>query len=946
MFSSIPPVSAHLDPTQQLLAAEGQRDPPLEEHLAVCETCRQQVQELIRLNSAAAAPLPEDSGAWAADPGPIPWADDPDMAPAEEVAAAPVPRGGMVGRYQLLDELGQGGMGVVYAAHDQELDRKVAVKLLKPGRGGDGHARLLREAQAMARISHPNVLPVFDVGTFGRQVFVAMEFVDGGTLRDWLKKKPSWREVLGRFLSAGRGLAAAHQVGLVHRDFKPDNVLVGKDGRVFVTDFGLARLVSDTRPDVSAEPTEVSRTGTGLSAQLTQAGVVMGTPAYMAPEQHLGRMADARSDQFSFAAALYWGLWRKRPFDPQRLAAAAALSDEGSVVTRTSGLRRRPLNEVIQPPPAEPKVPTWLREAVLRALALNPEDRYPSMEALLSELEKRIAVNRRSTWAAAAAVTLLAGTTGVVGYRQLEARAQLCSGGPQLLSDAWDPGVREAMTQAFVGTGVPDAAEQSTRTAGVLDAYRQQWLGMHREACEATRIREEQSDQVLTLRMSCLDRRLQELRSLSGLLRAPDPKLVRQAVDAALQLAPVRGCADISALTGRAPLPEDPSLREQISQVTSVLAEANALRFAGRFADSLARIEPQVEVARSLRYRPLEAEVLYTRGYALDRTGKREAGEAALVSAYFAADSGRDDVLRAQAASRLLFTAGQQSRLADAQRWEAAARAALERLGGNRELEADLLSMVGNLQMTEGKLEEGMASLRQGLELITAELGTESPKRAIHLGNVGGGLVQLGRNAEAIPVLTEAIGIIERLRGKDHSTLAAPLNGLSGALLELRRFDQSHAALDRSLAIVRSRYGPKHPWVGGSLDRKATIYQAEGKLQEALETYRAALASKRLSLPPTDPDLSYSLDGIGQCLLTLGRPGEALPVLEEALSLRGNDPLGLADTRFALARTLSALRKDPRRVLQLTAQAREDYLRAARPTQSEAVERWLATATR
>ncbi|MCA9693542.1 MAG: serine/threonine protein kinase, partial [Myxococcales bacterium] len=222
---------------------------------------------------------------------------------AAQLPATALQRGDSIDRYLILARLGEGGMGLVYAAHDPELDRKVAIKLLRGDPTDSGaRDRLLREAQAMARLSHPNVITVHDVGTARGHVFVAMEYVEGGTLGTWLEEQErGWRAVLDVFLAAGRGLAAAHEAGLVHRDFKPDNVLLERDGRVRVADFGLARYglgAAPTHPPAPAEaPTDMTRTGVSLNTKLTITGATVGTPAYMAPEQLGGVDVDARADQ-------------------------------------------------------------------------------------------------------------------------------------------------------------------------------------------------------------------------------------------------------------------------------------------------------------------------------------------------------------------------------------------------------------------------------------------------------------------------------------------------------------------------------------------------------------------------------------------------------------------------------------------------------------------------
>ncbi|NUO49616.1 MAG: serine/threonine protein kinase, partial [Polyangiaceae bacterium] len=274
-----------------------------------------------------------------------------------------------VGRYKLIDRIGEGGMGVVYVAHDPELDRRVALKLLRPEPGAETEerrTRLVLEAQAMAKLSHPNVVTVHDVGRVGEQLFLAMELVDGVTLSRFLAREaPPRRKVLELLLLAGRGLAAAHGAGLVHRDFKPDNVLVGNDGRVRVTDFGLARVsgpavMTDAHLDVEGPTRPVALTATGM---------LIGTPAYMAPEQWRGEDADAKSDQFAFAVTLYESLFGIRPHDGATMRELA---------TNVLAGKMRPF------PPA----PRWLRTLLERALALDPASRFPSIDALLSELGK------------------------------------------------------------------------------------------------------------------------------------------------------------------------------------------------------------------------------------------------------------------------------------------------------------------------------------------------------------------------------------------------------------------------------------------------------------------------------------------------------------------------------------------------------------------------------
>ena len=269
----------------------------------------------------------------------------------------------MIGRFKVLGLVGRGGFGEMYAAHDPELDRRVALKVVPPTEDRAAVARLHREAMTMARLSHPNVARVFDVGEVDGHLFIAMEFIRGDDLRTWLSGQPrSWQRVREVFLAAGQGLAAAHREGIIHRDFKPENVIIGEDGRARVIDFGLAApTISDLLPPQTAEEDELDATHSSDSS---------GTPAYMAPEQHLGRTADARSDQYSFCVALFEALHGRRP-----------------LLGRTwHTLSPQVLRGGLESVAASRKFPPHLRRTVLRGLSAAPERRFPDMDTLLAEL--------------------------------------------------------------------------------------------------------------------------------------------------------------------------------------------------------------------------------------------------------------------------------------------------------------------------------------------------------------------------------------------------------------------------------------------------------------------------------------------------------------------------------------------------------------------------------
>jgi hypothetical protein len=300
----------------------------------------------------------------------------------------PLAKGTRVGRYVIGDWLGVGGMGIVYAAVDSELQRPVAIKVLRPDGGGDafvtkGRERLMREARVLASLSHPNVVTVFDVGTHDGDLFLAMELVDGGSLNAWLSKTRTIADIVDRLIDAGRGIAAAHAAGIVHRDVKPDNILVGRDGRTRVTDFGLARL------DALAEPEGGAREWPASSSDLTRTGARMGTPVYMAPEQHAGT-ADARTDQWAFCAMVYELVAGVRPFPVDDLDDRTKAIADGKVA----------------PPAPGRRVPSWLLRLAMRGMRADPDDRWPSMSAVVDALVR--GRRRRGRIVAASVIATLA----------------------------------------------------------------------------------------------------------------------------------------------------------------------------------------------------------------------------------------------------------------------------------------------------------------------------------------------------------------------------------------------------------------------------------------------------------------------------------------------------------------------------------------------------------
>jgi eukaryotic-like serine/threonine-protein kinase len=492
--------------------------------------------------------------------------------------------GAVVGRYVVLERLGQGGMGVLYTARDPQLERVVAIKLLRGAFGGGsntaGQSRLLREAQAMAQLAHPNVVPVYDSGRYGDGVFIAMELVTGSGLDLWLKQPHPWREVLALFIEAGRGLEAAHAKGLVHRDFKPANVLVGDDGRPRVTDFGLARSSKsitrdESSPSLQAETTQPIT----LETPLTQAGTMMGSPGYMPPEQYDGADITEASDQFAFCVSLYEGLHGVRPFKARSIPELEAVTKRGDV----------------PPPPKGSQVPMWLHRILVQGLSPLPQNRHASMTALLAALRHDPAVQRRRLVMAAAAVVAVLALTGGVAWWASVRSARACRGAEALFVGVWDDAVKARAEQAFLATKLPYAGASWALTRDALDGWVRSWVDARVEACEAARVRGETTERQLLLQVECLDRRLTELGALAETFSAADGALVAAAGTAASRLSPLSTCANIKQLEDRKAPP--PELAKEAQALSLQVAQARALVVAGRLTEARARLQVVVACA-------------------------------------------------------------------------------------------------------------------------------------------------------------------------------------------------------------------------------------------------------------------------------------------------------------------------------------------------------------
>jgi serine/threonine protein kinase/tetratricopeptide (TPR) repeat protein len=864
-----------------------------------------------------------------------------------DTGKAALARGASIGRYVVLGLVGRGGMGEVYAAYDPELDRKVAVKLLrvKPGAGVsllEGRQRTLREAQAIARLSHPNVVVVYDVGTFEDKVFIAMEFVEGHTGGFWAQSQTrTWQETLKVYMAAGRGLVAAHAAGLVHRDFKPDNIMVSRDGQVRVMDFGLARQVNEKpvglrvvgpdegnvtttqrlpapidepakpRPIVPLDGATLVVTPVASDAgvtsesepsysqmfdqRLTRTGAMMGTPAYMAPEQFRGLATDARTDQFAFCIALYEALYGERPFAGNTLMA----------------LTTNVVNGRIREPPANTKVPFWVRRILLRGLRVNADERWSSMVELLDALGKDPAVARKR-----AAVGISAGVLAVAlfafGLRpSLADPKQVCAGGPEKLAGIWElvPSGQESprqarLHQAFLGTGKSYAKDVWATTSRALTKYAQSWADMYKENCEATAVRKEQSEDVRDLRTECLTQRLGGLHALTDVFSDATGEVVENAVSASNALASLDRCADVPTLKAVVRPPEDPVTRAAVEKLSKRLIDLKAQFDTGRSRHAMMEAPALVADAKAVGYQPLLAETLMLEGNMLIRASESGRAEQVLGEAFLASDSSRHDEIRAEAAAQLVHVVGyQQGRFEEGRRWAKIAEAVLQRLGGHEILQAWLLNDLGNVLGLENQWEAAAGSQEKALSLKQKVLGRDHPDVGITEGNLAIALQELGSSQEALTHIDRSINLLERGLGSGHPDLAISLSNRGEILNALGRYREARRSFEKAQAIWEHEFGPENL------------------------------------------TLSYALTGIGIGYVLEGKPREALAPLERAFSLRQisePEPSRRAETGFALARALWESNKGRTRARLLAEGAKSTYLKMATKKKELAeVESWL-----
>ncbi|MBL8921565.1 MAG: protein kinase [Myxococcaceae bacterium] len=810
-----------------------ERAAELRAHLATCSTC-------------ATSSLAQTTPAGALPSGPT---------------APPI-----VGRYELERELGRGAMGLVYLATDLLLGRKVALKLVEGAREGAPSAlsrQVAREAQTVARMQHPNVVSLFDVVQAEGGVYLAMEYVEGADLAAWLETPRTREEIVALFTQCADGLAAAHAAGVVHRDFKPANVLVGVDGRARVSDFGLAGfLVERHQAEGNAGLLELARTAASL-----------GTPAYMAPEVWAGQPAGPAADQFSFCVALYEALLGERPFEGHG-------SDELRSAVLTDG--RRPL-------PAGKSVPRRLLRLLDRGLARDPAQRFPSMREVATELRRtrggpavRVALAVAGSVVIAAAGTWATQRRAVCGDLEEHLATLRADVPPQLVSQGLG-----RLPQPWV-PGLAKRAEER------LQSFGEAWARMRLEACEATRVRGSQSEALLDRRMLCLTERRQAFTSTAKLLSSGDVEVARRGdalLDALGDLSP---CADARSLLEASPRPATETSRERLAAAEAQLTEARVLLVGGRPRDAL---DVATRVLAEVRLHGAEWDVAGAAlvvGSAQHELGDPAASKTLGEAAQLAVRSRNFEVERLAWIERVENAADPVVALA----LEDIARAAIERVGGPRrdELRTRLEGALGRRAQDAGDYGRA-AAFFEAERRVGTSLGPLAQALAEqHLATLAG---LQERHDEAVEALGRAAALIEAASGASHPQLGIALNALGSELSRARRFDEAEQTLTRALGVLEASLGARHLRVADVLDNLGWLKAQQGQIDHAEPLLVKAQALRVALAGPDSHEAGRSANNLASLSLMAGRQAEAVPRLEQAAQIY-EKTLGPSHPRLAI----------------------------------------------
>ena len=810
-----------------------------------------------------------------------------------------------IGPFVVLRKLGEGAMGVVYAGFDISLDRKVALKLVrrqlldKP----TVRARMIREAQAMARLSNPHVVQIYQVGEHAGGIYVAMEYIDGLTLVEWLKaRQRSWHTILRTVCEAGRGLAAAHAAGLVHRDFKPDNVLVDTQDHARVLDFGLVQTeggdaeddlarTEDDAPVASTIPglDGVERSNIHWSVRLTQIGKVLGTPAYMSPEQHFGQLSGPYSDQFSFAVTLYEALYGTRPFAGDSWVSIKTQVESG----------------VVPPPPPDSPVPRRLFKILMRGLSTAPERRWPSLAEMLDVLEH----DPRRARIRFGVMAGLLGVASVGSYAVAIARApeqDRCEAGSREMASVWSDERRAAVTRAFTATGTPFAGDVLQRVEERLDSYAATWAAGHRGACEANADGLE-TTRLMDLRFACLGRRKVHMQALVDVFTQANREAVENAVQAVAALPSVKTCEDVDVLLAAVAPPEDPQTAAQVDALRESLARVAALEATDGYTEGLQIVQAARADAVKLGYVPLVAEAALAEGKLLWDSGRPNEAEIALAEAVRLAVEHDMHPVAAEAAARRVYVVGVGlGESAKALASQLFAEVLVERAHDVR-LAALLQNNLGTVFDLSGDDAAARVYFQRTIELLRSS-GDPDPLLAVVHHNLANIDLERGDLEAAEDNSTRAHALFVALLGQRHPLVAHPLAGLGDVELRRGNLTAAETRYREALALMEAGHGPEHPYLQHPLTGLGRVAARQGSAEEARRRFDrvVAIAERNEHMHPL---LGEALEELGELDAAEGQEVQAFARFDRAMQVYGQD-LKLQALAIARAGEMAAKFKD------------------------------------